>query len=111
MPGEVASGTMPFLSNAGAMPGAVVTVVAPPRRCTAAAGWVPAPCDVAADAAVVAEPARPAIAATAATYLKPRMCFSLQPRRCVALYKFVEDLFKGKVRRAGSYCQMSVKVL
>ncbi len=37
VPGEVASGTMPFLSSAGAMPGAVVTAVAPLLRCTAAA--------------------------------------------------------------------------
>ena len=37
LPGQVASGTMPLASSAAAMPGAVVTAVAPLLRCTAAA--------------------------------------------------------------------------
>src|SRR6185503_1190999 len=73
-PGGVASGTMPFFSSAAAMPGAVVTAVVPPRRCTAAAARVPLGCAVAADAAVAAEPAsRLVTAVAAARYLNPRM--------------------------------------
>jgi hypothetical protein len=86
LPGAVAIGTMPFFSNAAAIPGAVVTEVAPARSRTVAAAWVaPAECVVAADAAVTAEPVnRPAIAVAAANCRNARMTSPIRPRRCAA---------------------------
>ena len=82
LPGHTAFGTMPFCSSADATPGAVVTAVVPPCRDTPATPRAAAPCDVAADAAVTAEPvSRPVIATVAARYLSLRMSFSLRPAR------------------------------